>query len=266
MSRVVVVTGANTGIGFEIVKQLASKLPQDKIILCSRNQERGESALKELVDQGSKNVDLGILDIADAESIEKFAVFIQENYQKIDILVNNAGFAFKGNATESVYEQARKTIDINYYGTLHLTNRLKEYMVPQGRIINVSSTMGKTEYIQSDELVHKFTNPSLTVAELSELMEQYIEETKKGTHIESGWPKTTYSTSKNGVSALTRIWAREWTDFQINACCPGWCRTNMAGDKAPKSAAEGAETPVWLATRDDIVTGKFWKEEKEDQW
>eukprot|EP00324_Dicrateria_rotunda_P001835 CAMPEP_0206163026 /NCGR_PEP_ID=MMETSP1474-20131121/11164_1 /ASSEMBLY_ACC=CAM_ASM_001110 /TAXON_ID=97495 /ORGANISM="Imantonia sp., Strain RCC918" /LENGTH=40 /DNA_ID= /DNA_START= /DNA_END= /DNA_ORIENTATION= len=40
----------------------------------------------------------------------------------------------------------------------------------------------------------------------------------------------------------------------------------MAGDKAPKSAAEGAETPVWLATRDDIVTGKFWKEEKEDQW
>ena len=53
----------------------------------------------------------------------------------------------------------------------------------------------------------------------------------------------------------------------MNACCPGWCRTNMAGDKATKSAAEGAETPVWLVTREDVVTGRFWREGKEDpEW
>jgi len=45
--------------------------------------------------------------------------------------------------------------------------------------------------------------------------------------------------------------------LQVNAVCPGWCRTNMAGDKAPRSAEQGASTPVWLATTDGLGTGKY---------
>ena len=60
---------------------------------------------------------LAQLDIVDDVSIEKLAETIKRDHGGIDILINNAGFAFKNAATESMSEQAEKTIAINYFGT-----------------------------------------------------------------------------------------------------------------------------------------------------
>ena len=130
----------------------------------------------------------------------------------------------------------------------------------------VSSMAGYLKNVGSSEIRSKFSREDLTVEELSELMEAFIEATKTGSHAEQGWTRSTYSASKVGMSALTRIWAREWETIDVSACCPGWCRTNMAGDKAPKSAAQGALTPVWLATRPESNNGRFFTEEREGVW
>lgn len=125
--------------------------------------------------------------------------------------------------------------------------------------------MGKTKFFTNDDLLKEIRRDDLTVPELSEFMERYVKEAEAETHKENGWPGSTYSMSKNGVNALTRIWAREWPDLKVFSCCPGWCATNMAGDKAPRTAAQGAETPVWLAARDSDETGKFYREMEEDK-
>ena len=78
--------------------------------------------------------------------------------------------------------------------------------------------MGKTQHFSNEDLVKELRKPDLTIEELSALMERFIAEAEAGTHKESGWPNSTYSVSKNGLSALTRVWAREWTDLQVCTC------------------------------------------------
>merc|ERR1712137_15483 len=257
MVKNIVVTGGNAGIGYEIVKQLKSHFKEEaRVVMCSRSQERGSSAQADLKKEGLA-VELALLDITDGDSIDSFVKEAEEKFKPIDILINNAGFAFKNAATEPVDEQARKTIDVNYYGTKNFTEKVKPLLAYDAKIIIVSSSAGKLSNLGNDEMRKRFTREDLQEDELSDMMEEYITATKEGNHVEKGWSKSTYSTSKTGLSALTRIWARDW-HYDVCACCPGWCRTNMAGDSAPNSAADGAKTPVWLATRDRANNGNFY--------
>ncbi|KAG5578335.1 hypothetical protein H5410_058469 [Solanum commersonii] len=87
--RYAVVTGANKGIGFETVKQLAKT--GVTVVLTARNEKRGMEATSLLNEQGLSNVVFHQLDVQDARSIESLAKFIQTQYGRLDILVNNAG-------------------------------------------------------------------------------------------------------------------------------------------------------------------------------
>lgn len=72
--------------------------------------------------------------------------------------------------------------------------------------------------------------------------------------------------SKVGVSILTRIVARSGLKdgITINSGCPGWCKTDMAGDKAPRTAEQGAETftHIALLPADQTPNGEFWEDNK----
>ena len=72
--------------------------------------------------------------------------------------------------------------------------------------------------------------------------------------------------SKLGVIAMTKILAREERDIQINACCPGYCKTDMSGQKGGRPAEEGALTPVYLAIEPLSVSGKFFLDNHEIEW
>ena len=82
-------------------------------------------------------------------------------------------------------------------------------------------------------------------------MHSFIAGVDLGAWHERGWPRDVYGVSKAGLTAMTRAWALELDadrrGIMVHACCPGWCRTDMGGDKATRSADEGADTPVWLA-------------------
>ena len=88
-----VVTGANKGIGYEIVGQLAQA--GFKVILCARNEALGQTAAKSYVEKGL-DVEYRPLDISDKESIASFAESIRRYFGKLDVLVSNAAIAFKG--------------------------------------------------------------------------------------------------------------------------------------------------------------------------
>jgi NAD(P)-dependent dehydrogenase (short-subunit alcohol dehydrogenase family) len=107
-SRVAVVTGANKGIGFGIVRKLAA-LPGVQVLLTARDESRGRQALKDL---GSPtNVRFHQLDISDAASVDSMAGHLRKEFGGLDILVNNAGLAFKGDAFNG--DVARQTVRVN---------------------------------------------------------------------------------------------------------------------------------------------------------
>ena len=124
-----------------------------------------------------------------------------------------------------------------------------------GRVVNVSSSVSVSSLKKcSPELQQKFRSETITEEELVGLMNKFVEDTKNGVHRKEGWPdNNTYGVAKLGITALSRIQARKLSEQRggdkilLNACCPGWVRTDMGGSKAPKSLEEGIETLVYLA-------------------
>jgi len=255
-SYVAIVTGANRGIGLECVRRLGEALDSTAtVILCSRNLQNGENAKEGL---GAQKCDIVVkeLDIGNQESVNAFVNSIKSEYQEIDLLINNAGFAFPMSSNVPFPQQARETIDINYYGTKRMCDTFLPLLKTSGRIINVSSTSGLSAYKScSDEVKALWKNAS-SVADIDSLSEKFVtlamEENLKG------WPSTAYGTSKLAVNALSKTIFTE--DHPVVACCPGFCRTNMTGGRndlsswvmwaagyiVGQSAYAGADTPVWL--------------------
>ena len=78
-----------------------------------------------------------------------------------------------------------------------------------------------------------------------------------------------YRLSKVALNALTQMVADSihGKDILVNACCPGWGRTDMGGPGATRSPEEGADTIVWLATLPSGgSSGKFFKDREEIEW
>ncbi|NXO77392.1 CBR1 reductase, partial [Sitta europaea] len=249
---VAVVTGSNKGIGLAIVRALCKEFPGD-VYLTSRDVGRGQAAVAQLQQEGLRPL-FHQLDIDDLQSIRALRDFLKDKYGGLNVLVNNAGIAFKVNDTTPFEVQAEVTLKTNFFGTRNVCTELLPLVKPYGRVVNVSSMVSSSALRGcSQELQQQFRSDTITEEELVQLMTKFVQDTKKGVHQKEGWPNTAYGVSKIGVTVLSRIQARlleeqrKGDHILLNACCPGWVRTDMAGPKATKSPEEGAETPVYLA-------------------
>ncbi|MFX1575208.1 MAG: SDR family oxidoreductase [Promethearchaeota archaeon] len=228
--RVALVTGGNRGIGFEICHQLAKV--GLTVILTARDEDNGEKAVIQLENEGLK-VDFHQLDVTDIISINEVVDYVRNKYGKLDILINNAGISLDGRRSILNVDMdiVRKTMETNFIGPFKLIqvfiSLLKES--GDGRIINVSSGMGS------------FSNAV------------------------SGSPA--YSISKTALNALTYKISMELPrEIKVFSMSPGWVRTDMGGQYAPRSVEEGADTAVWLSTAKNVQTGKFYMDRKEISW
>ena len=235
MSKTALITGANKGLGLETARQLARD--HDFIVyLACRDTGRGQEAEKLLQSEGL-DAHFVQLDVTDAASIEAAAARLKS----LDVLVNNAGIMlehdFKVGGVPSSYW--KQTFDVNFFGAVDVTNAflplLEQSEAP--RIVNLSAILG-------------------SIAEISKpQMKQ--------------WIRASYSASKAALNAYTVELAQEkaGTAFKINAAHPGWAKTDLGGDKAPMTAAQGVKTVIQLATLNaDGPSGQFLHMDKTMNW
>ena len=136
--RVAIVTGSSSGIGYETARVLANK--NAEVILAVRNPKKGENALQKIkVQNNDVNVKVMILDLANLESIKKFAVEFIQKYDQLDLLINNAGIMIPPfSKTADGFELQFGT---NHLGHFALTGLLFDIIkkTKNSRIVNVSS-------------------------------------------------------------------------------------------------------------------------------
>ena len=265
-ARIAVVTGANKGIGLEVSKILGRQ-PGVLCIMGCRNPQLGEQAAAMLKQEGC-NVTFAQLDIVDKASISHFVNVVKEKYGGLDILVNNAAIAFKGSDTTPFSQQARPTLTTNFYGTLAVCEALEPLLRPGARVSNVASMSGPLRQFPR-AAHHRILAPDFSKEELCVLVDQFVVAAERGQHARAGWPNTCYGVSKAALNALTRIMARELAarDIAVNSCCPGWCATDMSSHSGPRSAAQGADTPAFLALLPPgSPSGHYWTDRQIQDW
>ncbi len=245
--RTAVVTGANRGIGKEIASQLEGRGMQ--LMPTSREPREGYSTL----------------DVTRPGDIEGLVRRVTAE-GGLDVLVNNAGVSLEGFDAEV----ARRTLDVNFFGAMRVTDALLPLMHAGGRIVMVSSGMGALSGLRAD-LRSRIAAPELSRPALVALMESFVREVATGTHASSGWPSSAYRVSKIGLNALVRVLDWELSGdtrrIGVNAVDPGWVRTRMGGRSAPRTPEEGARTAVWLALSPDPRRGGgIFRDEQPIDW
>ncbi|KAE9605428.1 hypothetical protein Lal_00024587 [Lupinus albus] len=273
VKRYAVVTGGNRGIGFSICKLLASN--GVTVVLTARDHKRGLEAVEKLNELGLKgHVVFHYLDVTDRATIPPLFNFIVAQFGKLDILVNNAGISAvvsdvaalaasdieeKGphgfdwskilNLDEKLVEPAIKT---NYYGPKHVSEALVPLLQlsDSPRIVNVSATMGGLEFIQdawTKEVLSDIEN--LTPKKIKVVVDQFLLEYQKGLLETKGWSSqlSVYTISKAALNAYTRLFAKKYPSFCVNAVCPGHVKSDFSHNTGNFTTDEGAECVVRLA-------------------
>lgn len=133
MKKNILVTGASSGFGLLVAKELHSK--GYHVIGTSRNPGKTQSSVP---------FKLLALDITDDHSIRSFGKQLFSEINHLDVLLNNAGFYLSGLAEETTIEQGKEQLETNFWGTVKLTNEILPYFRKQrfGKIITLSSIMG----------------------------------------------------------------------------------------------------------------------------
>lgn len=150
-NKTVVITGANSGIGFYVALQLASQ--GANIVMACRNSDKARYAQQELLDRvPGANIDILIVDVSEPESIAEFTQNFAKQIGCLDILINNAGVvAPKLSHNSAGYELHLAT---NYLGTFALTGSLLPYFRKHehSRIVNVGSVAHRFGRFDFDDM------------------------------------------------------------------------------------------------------------------
>jgi NAD(P)-dependent dehydrogenase (short-subunit alcohol dehydrogenase family) len=152
--KVVIVTGANSGIGYEAAKEFTRK--GARTVLACRSVEKGQAALDQIKAEIPDAVaEIMILDLASLDSIHKFADRFKARFDRLDVLLNNAGIMMVPyGLTEDGFERQFGT---NHLGHFALTGLLVELLLdtPGSRVVNVSSNGHKRGELDFENLQYQ---------------------------------------------------------------------------------------------------------------
>lgn len=226
MVRKVLVTGANKGLGFEVCKKLL-EIPDMYVIVGSRDQGRGEEALKALAElPGSEGrLELTLIDVGDQDSIKKAADAYGAKHgpNSLYCLVNNAGLSSRS--------PGKEVWAVNAGGPIFCTDAFLPYMVEDGRVLNVSSVAALMFWKNlSEEVQQKHT--SGTREDLDKIYNFVLNTDDMSLFEKEGlgdWSKegNYYSLSKSLLNMHAALLAKQYPKMKCNAVEPGVVETDM---------------------------------------
>ena len=249
--KMIVVTGANAGIGKVAARELARM--GAAVTMVARSRERGEKALQEVRSaSASDEVRLMLCDLSSQESIREFAAAFEAEHERLDVLLNNAG-AWYFQRHESI-DGLELTFALNHMGYFLLTNLLLDTIKGSApaRIVNVSSETHRGGAIAFDDLGR-----------------------------EKSYGMNVYGETKLMNLLFTYELARrlEGTGVTVNALHPGFVRTSLGrrdngflgrfvmpiASLFGRSPERGAETAIYLASSPEVegVTGRYFIDSKQ---
>jgi NAD(P)-dependent dehydrogenase (short-subunit alcohol dehydrogenase family) len=239
--RIILVTGANKGIGFETARQLAQQ--GHTVIVGARDAQKAEAAVGELAKENLTTHPLA-LDVTDSGSIARAVQHLTERFGKLDTLINNAGVALEGwgvDASGVSLDLWRQIYETNVFAVVALTQALLPLVRKSdaGRIVNLSSILGSlTLHADPNSPIYNFKSVA-------------------------------YDSSKTALNQYTVHLAHELRDtpIKVNSAHPGWVKTDLGGAGASMEIVDGAKTSVWLATLPaDGPTGGFFHMQDRVPW
>jgi len=253
VNRVCIVSGGNSGIGFELCRGMANA--GFHVVMVSRGKERGAPALKKLEAEFGDSVEMMLCDMSDLANISKLHAEFSAKFDRLDVLLNNAG-AMWGRRERTV-QGHEMTFGVNHLGYFVMTKTFLPLLkaTEGSRIINTSSE------------AHRMAN--LNLKNLNSEKKYY-----------SQWQ--TYGNSKLCNILFTRELARKLVGTGVTTHCfhPGVVRTRFgSGSRGPMrlfwplfrpfmiNSRKGASTGLHLALSEDAVksTGEYWIRSKRNQ-
>lgn len=255
-NKVFIVTGANSGIGKEVVHELARK--KGKVYMACRDMRKCEEERKNIVlDTRNKYVYCRKCDLESMESIREFVTQFKEQEEKCDVLVNNAGvMKCRKMLTKDGIEAQ---LGVNHMGHYLLTNLLKPCLEVAGKsrviyLMNLDYRKGSINYADLNSSTAYDPTIAFNQSQLANML---------------------------SVQAMAKDWAKN--KITVNAVYPGVCSTNikrhMGVDKSisgsvvaspilwllTRSPDRGAQTVLWAATDQELetTTGKLFSNMKE---
>jgi NAD(P)-dependent dehydrogenase (short-subunit alcohol dehydrogenase family) len=224
--RIVLVTGANRGIGREVVRQLAEG--GDTVLLGARDPDKGERAAAEL------GVTAVHLDVTDPATIDAAAAGVADRHGHLDVLVNNAGIDYDTWQTAAApdFTVVREALETNLLGAWQTTVAFLPLLrrSRHARVVNVSSESGSLAVMGAGTPAY-----SVSKAALNALTRVLADELRR-----------------------ERI--------LVNAVCPGWVATDMGGAGGRPVADGAASVMWAVDLTDDGPTGGFYRDGRPLAW
>ncbi len=237
--KIVLITGANKGIGFEVARQMGKA--GWTVLAGARNEQLGKAAAAKLQAEGW-DVRFVHVDLDAHATAATAAETIRNEFGRLDLLINNAAIAdmTDGPPSKVKIDTIEKVMQTNFVGTIVVTQAMLPLLQSTGKaqIINVSSELGS---------VSLHNDPSWKYASVKYLA---------------------YCASKAALNMLTVQLAYEFRDggIAVNSINPGYTATDLNHNSGTQTVEEGAAEIVRVALLEPPVTGKYLETAGEIAW
>lgn len=234
--KTVLITGANSGLGFEAARQLAQQNEISKIILACRNKDRAQEALKQLENLTGRDIyEILIIDVGNLESCEKAA---EEVSAPIDGIILNAGGGGGTDPTKLTKDGVMFIFAINVMGHVHFTDRLIE----SGKLSNKGTVMYVASFAARGAREVGAAKPPIT----SESIEEWTS-VVNGTKFTNNKKYTDIYGSVKLMGALwTMSMARKHPDMRFLTVDPGMARGTSGAASLPWHQRWIMNSAMWM--------------------